>query len=63
MLQRNFLFSSQLYVMWPHTDSMILRMLAALDEVLAGIAEIQQRGQLREVAGPAIVATGFAPLV
>ena len=63
MLQRHFLFSSQLYVMWPHTDSMISQMLTALDEVLTGIAEVQQRGHLREVAGPSIVATGFARLV
>jgi glutamate-1-semialdehyde 2,1-aminomutase len=63
MLQRQFLFSSQLYVMWPHTDETISGMLAALDEVLGGIAEVHQQGKLREVAGPSIVTTGFARLV
>jgi glutamate-1-semialdehyde 2,1-aminomutase len=63
MLQRNFLFSSQLYVMWPHTEEIVSRMLAALDEVLTGITELHERGQLRDVAGPSIVSTGFARLV
>jgi glutamate-1-semialdehyde 2,1-aminomutase len=63
MLQKNFLFSGQLYVMWPHSEAMVAGMLSALDEVLGGIVAWQQSGRLREMAGPSVVATGFARLV
>jgi glutamate-1-semialdehyde 2,1-aminomutase len=63
MLQKNFLFSGQLYVMWPHSEAMVTGMLSALDEVLGGIVAWQQSGRLREIAGPSVVATGFARLV
>ena len=62
MLQRGFLFSSQLYGMWPHTEDMIAQMLAALDQVLCGLDELHQRGALRETAGPSVVPAGFARL-
>jgi glutamate-1-semialdehyde 2,1-aminomutase len=62
MLQRGFLFSSQLYIMWPHTENIIARMLAALDEVLCGLDELHQRGTLRETAGPSVMPAGFARL-
>ncbi len=62
MLRRQFLFSSQLYAMWPHTEEMIADMISALDEVLAGLDELHERGTLRAVAGPAVVPAGFARL-
>jgi glutamate-1-semialdehyde 2,1-aminomutase len=39
MLQRGFLMSSQLYVTWCHDDEKVARMLAALDESLAIVAQ------------------------
>ena len=62
MLRQNFLFSGQLYVMWPHREDRIADMLSSLDEVLKNLDELHQHGKLREVAGPAVVATGFARL-
>ncbi|MBI5801624.1 MAG: aminotransferase class III-fold pyridoxal phosphate-dependent enzyme [Verrucomicrobia bacterium] len=62
MLHRQFLFSSQLYAMWPHSEAMIADMLSALDEVLVGLDELHERGTLRAVAGPAVVPAGFARL-
>ncbi len=63
MLARGFLFSSQLYAMWPHTEDHVKAMTAALDEVLAGIAQISEGGRLRAEAGVAEISTGFARLV
>lgn len=62
MLHHGFLFSAQLYVMWPHSEEMIADMLSALDEVLDDLDGLHQRGKLREVAGPTVIATGFARL-
>lgn len=62
MLQRGFLFSSQLYVMWPHTAEMIDLVMQALDEVLGEISRLQQAGSLQTAAGPDVVAAGFARL-
>jgi glutamate-1-semialdehyde 2,1-aminomutase len=62
MLQRGFLFSSQLYTMWPHAEADVSRMLSALDEALADIVEIHGRGALQETAGPQVKAAGFARL-
>ncbi len=63
MLQRGYLMSSQLYVTWPHTEELIAGMLAALDESLGSVAELQASGQLQSVAGPMSASTGFARLV
>ncbi len=62
MLRHNYLFSTQLYVMWPHSEKTIAAMLACLDDVLGELDELHQLGQLREVAGPTVVATSFARL-
>lgn len=62
MLRRGFLFSSQLYVMWPHQEADVARMLGALDETLGELQEIQARGALRETAGPEVRPAGFARL-
>ena len=62
MLHQGILFSSQLYAMWPHREEMVAEMLSALDEVLGELEELHQRGKMREVAGPAVVAAGFARL-
>jgi hypothetical protein len=62
MLHKGFLFSGQLYLMWPHDEGMISGMLSALDDVLSGLDEMQERGTLRKVAGPAVVPTGFTRL-
>jgi glutamate-1-semialdehyde 2,1-aminomutase len=56
MLERGFLMSGQLYVMWPHTVEMIEDMLAALDESLAILPELPP-------AGRAPHQQGFARLV
>jgi hypothetical protein len=63
MLARGFLFSSQLYVMWPHTEAHVNAMIEALDEVLDEIASLHQNGLLRDEAGVAEINTGFARLV
>ena len=64
MLHRGFLFSSQLYAMWPHDETMIADLLSAWDEVLAGTRRsARQRGALRETAGVSVAPTGFARLV
>jgi hypothetical protein len=63
MLARGFLFSSQLYVMWPHTEAHLSEMAAALDETLGEIAGVHENGRLREDAGVAQISTGFARLV
>ncbi|MCB1244615.1 MAG: aminotransferase class III-fold pyridoxal phosphate-dependent enzyme [Verrucomicrobiae bacterium] len=62
MLHRGFLFSSQLYAMWPHTAGLVEDVLSSLDEVLAGLAIIQERGHLRAEAGPAVTGGGFVRL-
>lgn len=62
MLNRGFLFSSQLYVMHPHTEADIQSMLSALDETLTDLATLQSRDSLRETAGPEVVPAGFARL-
>jgi glutamate-1-semialdehyde 2,1-aminomutase len=63
MLRRGFLFSSQLYVMWPHTGAHTRDLLSALDESLAAVAAIHDRGALRAESGVAAAPTGFARLV
>ena len=63
MLQRGYLMSGQLYVMWPHTGEAVAGMLAALDESLASIARLQEAGRLESEAGPLPSSTGFARLV
>jgi glutamate-1-semialdehyde 2,1-aminomutase len=63
MLTRGFLFSSQLYVMWPHTEAHVGAMTAALDETLSEVARSHEIGRLREEAGVAEISTGFARLV
>ena len=63
MLQRGYLMSSQLYVTWPHTDELIAGMLAALDESLAWVVSMQERGELHSAAGVTNVPQGFARLV
>lgn len=63
MLARGFLFSSQLYVMWPHTEQHVGDLTATLDEVLGEVACVHETGRLREEAGVAEISTGFARLV
>lgn len=63
MLRRGWLMSSQLYVMWPHTEAHIGSMTEALDEVLAGLAALHENGDLTREAGTQPVSTGFARLV
>ena len=62
MLSRGYLFSSQLYVMHPHTEPMIHEMLSTLEEVLTEVCRIQNEGRLQAEAGPQVVNTGFARL-
>lgn len=62
MLARGYLFSSQLYAMWPHDEAMIDRALAALDETLAHVARSHRDGTLQSEAGVAAVQQGFARL-
>ncbi len=62
MLHQGFLFSGQLYAMWPHDETMIADLLSAWDEVLGGLDDLQQRGALRETAGSSVAPTGFARL-
>jgi hypothetical protein len=63
MLARGYLFSSQLYVMWPHTEAHVTGMAAALDEVLCDLSRLHGNGRLRDEAGVAEISTGFARLV
>lgn len=63
MLQRGFLFSSQLYVMWPHTEAIIASMLAALDESLTLVAKTHERGALKAESGVQGPVPGFTRLV
>jgi glutamate-1-semialdehyde 2,1-aminomutase len=63
MLARGFLFSSQLYVMWPHTEAHVGALTEALDSVLGEISRLHESGSLREEAGVAEISTGFARLV
>jgi hypothetical protein len=63
MLTRGFLFSSQLYVMWPHTEMMVNAMAAALDESLVEVTRLHAEGRLQTEAGPMPASTGFARLV
>jgi glutamate-1-semialdehyde 2,1-aminomutase len=63
MLSRGFLFSTQLYVMWPHTEAMVNSMIAALDESLAEVARLHAEERLLAEAGPLPASTGFARLV
>ncbi|MBL9116079.1 MAG: aminotransferase class III-fold pyridoxal phosphate-dependent enzyme [Verrucomicrobiaceae bacterium] len=63
MLQRQHLMSSQLYVMWPHREENVSRMLGALDETLQEVSKVQADGRLLEVAGVGAVQQGFARLV
>jgi glutamate-1-semialdehyde 2,1-aminomutase len=62
MLARGYLFSSQLYVMWPHTAAHIGGMAAALDEVLEEISQLHADGLLRQEAGVAEISSGFTRL-
>jgi glutamate-1-semialdehyde 2,1-aminomutase len=63
MLSRGFLFSTQLYVMWPHTEERIGSLVAALDESLSEVARLHAEDRLAAEAGPVPAATGFARLV
>jgi glutamate-1-semialdehyde 2,1-aminomutase len=63
MLIRGFLFSSQLYVMWPHTEALVDAMITALDESLGEISRLHAEGRLQAEAGPMPPNTGFARLV
>jgi glutamate-1-semialdehyde 2,1-aminomutase len=63
MLSRGFLFSSQLYVMWPHTEAHVSAMAAALDETLTEVSRLHNGGRLRAEAGITETSTGFARLV
>ena len=63
MLTRGFLFSAQLYVMWPHTETLVNAMATALDESLAEVARLHSEGRLQTEAGPMPASTGFARLV
>jgi glutamate-1-semialdehyde 2,1-aminomutase len=63
MLARGYLFSSQLYVMWPHHAAMVQGMLAALDETLQELSLALAEGRLAQAAGPMPASTGFARLV
>jgi len=62
MLTRGFLLSSQLYVMWPHSETVVARMIAALDESLAEVTRWHAEGRLQTEAGPTPAGTGFARL-
>jgi glutamate-1-semialdehyde 2,1-aminomutase len=63
MLGRGFLFSTQLYVMWPHTEGMIGTFIAGLDESLGEVTRLHEEGRLAAEAGPLPAAAGFARLV
>jgi glutamate-1-semialdehyde 2,1-aminomutase len=63
MLTRGFLFSSQLYVMWPHTESHVRALASALDETLEEVVRLQKNGALPREAGPIAASGGFARLV
>lgn len=63
MLQRGILMSSQLYVTWSHTQTMVDDMLSALDESLALVSAAQERGALKAESGVSAVQQGFARLV
>ncbi len=62
MLTRGFLFSSQLYAMWPHDAAMIDRALAALDESLVAVSALHRAGSLEAEGGIARGQSGFARL-
>jgi glutamate-1-semialdehyde 2,1-aminomutase len=62
MLKRGYLFSSQLYLMWPHTESDISLMFSALDETLTELTKLHECNTLRATAGPGVAPTGFARL-
>lgn len=63
MLSRGFLFSSQLYIMWSHTEAEVAGMLEVLDASLAEVARTLEAGRLREESGVTVATTGFARLV
>lgn len=63
MLGRGFLMSSQLYVMWPHTNAIVSSMLSALDESLGLVTKTHERGALKVESGVKGVQQGFARLV
>lgn len=63
MLERGYLFSSQLYIMWPHTVEMITAMTDAWEESLALLAKTQERGALKAEAGVPDTPQGFTRLV
>ncbi|OAI56664.1 hypothetical protein AYO49_03830 [Verrucomicrobiaceae bacterium SCGC AG-212-N21] len=63
MLARGFLFSSQLYVMWPHTEGHVSALAAALDEVLCELDVLLDNGRLHDDAGLVQSDLGFARLV
>jgi hypothetical protein len=58
MLGRGFLFSSQLYVMWPHTGSHVQSLLCALDESLEEVKHSLGQGRLESEAGLGETGTG-----
>lgn len=62
MLERGFMISSQLYVMWTHDEAQVNSLLAALDEVLAGLVKLVEAGALEKEAGSVPKAAGFARL-
>jgi glutamate-1-semialdehyde 2,1-aminomutase len=62
MLRRGFLFSSQLYVMFPHDPAMVDGALGALDESLAEVATSHREGRLEAEAGVPRTPQGFARL-
>jgi glutamate-1-semialdehyde 2,1-aminomutase len=63
MLSRGFLFSSQLYAMWPHTEAHVCAMTAALDEVLDELKRLHESERLHQEARVSETSTGFARLV
>lgn len=63
MLRRGYLMSSQLYVMWPHTEQKVRAMLAALDESLEEVSRLHRENRLIAEAGPLPASGGFARLV
>lgn len=62
MLKHGFLMSSQLYVMWPHTEAQVASMLSALDESLGVVSKLVVEGRLEAEAQVKTPQQGFARL-
>lgn len=62
MLNRGFLFSSQLFVLGTHDTSQVNSMLNALDETLAELEVIQSAEKLQETVGSQKASAGFGRL-